>query len=293
MLKRQKILLALLSQVRRPMSPITFVKLVFLLRHETNVSRELPFYDFVPYKYGPFSFTLYRELTSLRRDRYVTPDEECVALCENTATLSKQRAAELPTTIHQAIDRVLCRYGRQKQSALLKDVYARYPWYARRSELAELRPNVSKCSNKVRRAVNTSGYEGKSVESFLGSLIKRGIELTIDVRANPVSRRYGFSKRRFSDISNRLGLRYLHMPTLGIPSAYRVGLVNLEAYRRLLERYEREILPNVSDELDELGDVMRSTPAVLMCVEKDIRCCHRSRLAEEVSRRTGLEVKHL
>ena len=59
MLTRQKTVLSLLTQVGRPLSPTVFVKLVFLLRQETDLERDRSFYSFVPYNFGPFSFTLY------------------------------------------------------------------------------------------------------------------------------------------------------------------------------------------------------------------------------------------
>lgn len=87
MLIRQKAILALLSRANRPLSPTVFVKLVFLLRQETVLKDESTFYDFIPYKYGPFSFALYRELANLRQDGYVIPDVEHIALCEKTTDL--------------------------------------------------------------------------------------------------------------------------------------------------------------------------------------------------------------
>ncbi|RLB95400.1 MAG: hypothetical protein DRH50_04310 [Deltaproteobacteria bacterium] len=293
MLIRQKTVLALLSRANKPLSPTVFVKLAFLLRQETGLKNEPTFYDFVPYKYGPFSFALYRELTNLRRDGYVTPDEERVAICEGTVGLAEEKIDELPAAFHEAVEKVVRRYGRKSQSGLVKDVYTRYPWYAIKSELTGLRPNLSMRVKKASPAVYTAGYEGKSVDAFFNHLLKNGIWLIIDVRANPVSRRYGFSKRQFSEIARRLGLDYLHMPELGIPSKYRVNLSDFDSYQRLMKKYEQEMIPKVGNEIDEVGKLMMKTPAVLVCVEKDVRCCHRSRLAVAVSRKTGLEVKHI
>jgi len=290
---RQKTVLALLSRANKPLSPTVFVKLAFLLRQETGLKNEPTFYDFVPYKYGPFSFALYRELTNLRRDGYVTPDEERVAICERTVGLAEEKIDELPAAFHEAVDKVVKRYGRKSQTVLVKDVYTRYPWYAIKSELTDLRPKSSVRMKKARPAVYTAGYEGKSVDAFFNHLLKNGIRLIVDVRANPVSRRYGFSKRQFSEIARRLGLDYCHMPELGIPSKYRGDLSDFDSYQRLMKQYEQEMIPRLGDEIDEVGKLMMETPAVLVCVEKDVRCCHRSRLADAVSRKTGLEVKHI
>jgi len=83
------------------------------------------------------------------------------------------------------------------------------------------------------------------------------------------------------------------MPALGIPSKYRGDLSDFDSYQRLMKKYEQEMIPRLGDEIDEVGKLMMETPAVLVCVEKDVRCCHRSRLADAVSRKTGLEVKHI
>jgi len=292
-LTRQKTILALLSQAGRPFSPTVFVKLIFLLRHETMLNKDTTFYDFVPYKYGPFSFALYRELATLRRNGYVTPDEEGVALSEQNITISQEKAAELPAAVRGAVGEILSRYGRKSQAALLDDVYCRYPWYATRSERADLRPKSSTCSEPPARAVYTAGYEGKSIDLFFCCLLKQGIQLIIDVRATPLSRRYGFSKRGLSDIGKRLGIDYRHTPALGIPGKYRSGLTDYDSYQRLLDRYERKMLPKLENEICAVSDLMQQTPAVLLCLEKDARCCHRSRLAVAISRKSGMEVVHL
>jgi len=290
---RQKIILALLSQANKPLSPMEFVKLVFLLRQETELKNDRTFYDFVPYKYGPFSFDLYRELSVLRQGGYVTSDEERIALCQQNLHLVGEKINELPVFVQEAIDKVINRYGYVNQKNLVKDIYARYPWYATRSEITEMRANYFDRFKKTSPAVYTSGYEGRTVDSFFNHLLRRGIELVIDVRANPISRRYGFSKRQFAEIAKKLGLAYCHMPGLGIPSEHRINLSDYISYQHLLDKYEQEMLPGHEDEINEVGELMKKTPAILMCVEKDVRYCHRSRLAKAISDLTGLEIKHL
>jgi uncharacterized protein (DUF488 family) len=83
------------------------------------------------------------------------------------------------------------------------------------------------------------------------------------------------------------------MPALGIPSSYRANLTDFASYQRLLERYEREMLPKIQEKVAEVGKLMKSKPSVLMCMEKDVRCCHRSRLAKAVSRETRMEIVHI
>ena len=293
MLTRQKTVLSLLTQVGRPLSPTVFVKLVFLLRQETDLEKDRSFYSFVPYNFGPFSFTLYWDLGSLRQNGYVTTEEEPIALCGRTLELAEKRVEELPASIRSAVADILTRYGKMNQKALIREVYSRYPWFALNSKLPE-RDSVSvQRPKKARPAVYTAGYEGRSVDAFFNDLLKRGIHVVVDVRANPVSRKYGFSGLRLVEFCKKLGLQYRHVPTLGIPGAARAGLNGFTSYQRLLKRYEEAMLPERAAEVQEVGRFMQRQPSVLVCVEKDVRCCHRSRLAEAVARETGLEVVHL
>ena len=293
MLTRQKTVLSLLTQVGKPLSPTVFVKLVFLLRQETDLERDRSFYSFVPYNFGPFSFTLYWDLGSLRQNGYVSIEEERIALCGRTIELVEKRVEELPASIRSAVADVLTRYGTMNQKALIREVYSRYPWFALNSKLPE-RDSVSvQRPKKARPAVYTAGYEGRSVDAFFNDLLKRGIHVVVDVRANPVSRKYGFSRLRLVEFCKKLGLQYRHVPTLGIPGTARAGLNGFTSYQRLLKRYEEAMLPERSAEVQDVGRLMHRQPSVLVCVEKDVRRCHRSRLAEAVARETGLEVVHL
>ena len=293
MLGRQKIALSLLARAGKPLSPTVFVKLMFLLRHETEMEKDRTFYDFVPYRFGPFSFALYWELGSLRQDGYVTSEEDRIALRHRTRRLAAEKTEELPVSVNEAVASVVARYGRLSQRALVRAVYARYPWYAINSELSEGRSASTVCPKKAPPAVYTAGYEGKSVDAFFNDLLRQGIEVVVDVRANPVSRKYGFSRRHFKDIARKLGLEYRHVPSLGIPSNARANLNGYASYQRLLRRYESKMLPRLNGEIGEVARLMLERPAVLVCVEKDVRCCHRSRLAEAVSRENHLKVIHL
>lgn len=86
---------------------------------------------------------------------------------------------------------------------------------------------------------------------------------------------------------------YEHFPRLGIPSNERVTLDSFASYQRLLDRYEHQILPGQAGPISELCELVRHQPTVLLCVEHDVRCCHRSRLAKAVAMKTGLPVTHV
>ncbi|MHC4695499.1 MAG: hypothetical protein ACYTFA_02020 [Planctomycetota bacterium] len=206
MLKRQKIILALLQSAAKPLSRTMFVKLSFLLRAETKIGTDATFYDFVPYQFGPFSFALYREIEALERQSYLVQDDDRLSLAKCLVRETRALVEELPRSVRSSVRHVTSRYASRTQKALVRDVYARYPWYATKSELTDLLPATMPQLPSAPPGVYTVGYEGVSVDAFFDRLLHAGIRGIADVRANPVSRKYGFARTSLSGISVKLGL---------------------------------------------------------------------------------------
>jgi len=293
MLKRQKIALALLNRVSRSLSSTKLVKYMFLLRQESFLKDERTFYDFVPYKFGPFSFALYRELSALERDGYINHKKNMISLSSKIHHLAMEKVDELPRKFNIAITDIVQQYGGLKQQELLLSVYKKYPWYATKSELNDLIPKDIPSSRQLPIAVYTVGYEGKSVDGFFDGLLRNGIQAILDVRHNPISRKYGFARKSMSEIAKNLGIEYYHFPKLGIPGSERVDLDDFESYQRLLNRYQNEMLPDQTSDIKRLVERLRKKPSALLCMEKDPNCCHRSRLALAASKMSDLPVIHL
>ncbi len=269
------------------------VKLAFLLRKETPVGSDHTFYSFVRYRYGPFSFALSRELVSLERDGYVQGCEKSLSLNPDTSHLSRDEIARLTKPQAEAVGEVVTNYGRMKWDTLLRNVYGRCPWYAQNSELTDFVPDDVPRPPLRRAAAYTVGYEGKSVDGFFHDLLASGIGEILDVRANPVSRKYGFAKRSMRQIAQSLGLGYHHFPELGITGDHRAKLSDFDSYQRLLDKYEKRMLPKLTAHIRQAAVLLRSRPSVLLCVEKDVRCCHRGRLADHLAEESDLAVVHL
>ena len=293
MLSRQKVLLSLLSHADRPLTRLSFMKLVFLLRHEYRAISDSAFYDFVPYKYGPFSFALYREMDALAQQGYIALTDESVALTPDFERVAHPPVKELPKAVLAAVDSVCQRFGQWPQRDLLAHVYRRYPWYASRSELRESYQDRPAQRTPAEVAVYTAGYGEKSVDSFFDNLLRMGIRAIVDVRANPVSRKYGFARRSMSSIASKLDIDYTHEPEVGIPSALRKHVHSVADLGRLLDTYEQEILPKNEQAVARVCALIQQKPSVMVCAEKDARHCHRGRLASAVSKMTGLQVIHL
>jgi uncharacterized protein (DUF488 family) len=292
-LRRQKTILALLAESRRPVTSTVLVKLAFLLRRETVLGKDPIFYDFVPYLYGPFSFALYRELDCLQRDGLITKTSERFALNGTAMPAIRDHVSGLSDDVRLAVSFVTKKYGCSDHHELLSGVYSRYPWYATRSQRSDLKPPGLGDPKLAQPAVYTVGYQQKSVDGFFDGLLRAGIQVVVDVRANPVSRKYGFARSSMRGIAEKLGMEYRHLPRLGIPSEERAGLGTEASYKRLLDMYEHQILPERRADVDELARMMKTKPSVLVCMEQDVTCCHRSRLASAVSNVSGLPVDHL
>jgi uncharacterized protein (DUF488 family) len=285
MISRQRAILRLIDNEGGSVSRLRLVKLAFLLSKIFGAPAAAT-YDFVPYKWGPFSFTLYHELRSLERDGWLAAVENEVKLLEaphlETAALDREFLA--------SIDETSRRYRSIATPALMDNVYHQYPWFTLNSEILHKRA--------MRRpacpiGVYTVGYEGIMVDALLDLLLRKGIRRLIDVRSNPVARRYGFHKGTLSRLCKDVEIDYVHLASLGVPSQWRADLSDAESYERLLERYEREILPKRGTAIDNVGKLISETPSALMCMEANHHYCHRSRLSAEVSRRISLPTAEL
>jgi uncharacterized protein (DUF488 family) len=176
----------------------------------------------------------------------------------------------------------------QPVSEMVAYVYATYPWYTLKSEAG-----ARVALPSARKAVYTAGYEGRSVDAFLDGLLRAGVRRVVDVRANPVARRYGFHGKTLARLCGKLDIDYRHVPKLGVPSAERRELSTKADYDALLSRYERTTLRRQPGAVREVAQLAADMASALVCSEADPSRCHRSRLAKAVSHETGLPVLHL
>ena len=129
----------------------------------------------------------------------------------------------------------------------------------------------------------TIGYEGRSYEAYFNELLGSGISCLCDVRRNPLSRKWGFSKRLLSQGCDELGIRYEPFPELGIESGQRASLTGRATYDRLFARYEATTLPRCRDAVARItGWTEAGERVAITCYERDSRDCHRSRVAQAI-----------
>ena len=120
MLQRQKIILSIINHYDNDVSKIFFVKLAFLVGQESLIKNDSSYYDFVPYKYGPFSFSLYREINALEKNGYVNCTEKSIRTNSTLYREIKDKISELDWKLIDSVDRVLEKYGKMTQGNLTR-----------------------------------------------------------------------------------------------------------------------------------------------------------------------------
>jgi len=285
MLRRQRAILFMLREAGGAASRLEVTKWAFLLGAETPSGGGSAFYQFLPYKFGPYSFCLYREAAALARDGMI---EEVGEREWRLRSAGKAAAMKLDAAIRTDVGGVLGRFREKTVKQLLEYVYDHYRWFTVNSQT---RPRaVRPCAVP---GVYTAGYEGLLVDGFLNGLMRAGMQRVIDVRNNPVSRRYGFHASTLARLCGHVDIEYRHFPELGIESGHRQDLDGPKAYAALLKRYERSTLAENGELVERVASLVTEKPSALVCMEAEPTMCHRSSLANAVSRIAGLPVRHL
>jgi uncharacterized protein (DUF488 family) len=138
----------------------------------------------------------------------------------------------------------------------------------------------------------TFGYEGLSLQEFVARLHVAGVHTVIDVRANPLSRKRGFSKNAFSDALRKEGVSYIHGLDFGCPKPVR----DLYKSNGDWAAYTQSFLAYLQDQteaLTELARYVRGARSCLVCFEADFNRCHRTYVARAAAAISGLKVVHL
>ena len=298
---RQRRLLALLDALGGNADKRDFQKLLFLFcqepLHARKVGGSASLYEFVPYRYGAFSFTSYADSRRLVDRGLLIDDDRFWSLTEEGKRVAREAQ-------HDPILAFVRRYRTLRGDALIAETYRRYPYYAIRSHIAkrllrddEITLGRIRAARPEKGAVSllTLGYEGRTLERYLNELIQSNAAVLCDVRRNAISRKYGFSKATLARSCEGVGIQYEHLPELGIDSQQRRGLTTQADYETLFTLYKRKTLPTQRRSLSKIYAWLRTGKSVaLTCYEREASQCHRHSLADELLRmrdRQGLSKK--
>lgn len=290
LLIRQRKLLTLLRSLGAPVARSDLQQLLFLYCRDCQTRGADPPYEFVPERTGAHSFTMDADTRKLLERGVLSTHQDSWEISPSALRIATQlKDRHVASFVH--------RHRHLRGEALAALTYRKSPYHATRSELAAklLREDQDSRSRIAAERAHqrcvplaTIGYERRSYEGFFNELLHADISLLCDVRRNPVSRRWGFSKRMLSAGCGRLGIRYEHLPELGIASSRRANLNTQSAYERLFAEYQESTLVREEGALSTIrGWIDAGERVALTCYERLPGQCHRKQVATAVADRLG------
>lgn len=288
---RRKVILALLEQFGGELKPTHFQKLLLLFTRR----QQKPSYDFVPYKYGAFSFQARADKGTMIKYGQLKDVKHWVFSADQSYK------AELNKADQKLLEELWKQFKNYSTEELVKYTYREYPFYAARSEIAKdlltedelKRVELSRPQNNVNR-LYTIGYEGISAEEYMNRLYSKQVKLLVDVRKNSMSMKYGFSKSQLKNMCKKMGIEFLHISELGVESKKRKNLNSKKDYEQLFDEYEQEILPNRESELQRLQKLTEKYERIaITCFEREHTSCHRHKISDHLHTEYGVPIEHI
>ena len=294
MFYRRKIILALIQLLGGELEKIRIQKLLFLYSQK----KKNPEYEFIPYKFGCYSFSAKADLNTMVKNG---------SLLENENYFIKNNPDDFLKTLKvedkKILSEVVQLYGNMNSNSLIKHTYINFPYYAINSTIADkvldekqLEKVISSKKEVNETILFTIGYEGVSLEKYLNKLVSNDVKLLVDVRKNSLSMKFGFSKSLLKKYCESLGIEYIHIPEVGINSDQRQELNTQQDYDALFEVYKKTTLKETDSYQTKIIELLTKYKRIaLTCFEADICQCHRKPLAEAIAKNPifEYEVKHI
>ena len=133
-------------------------------------------------------------------------------------------------------------------------------------------------------ALHTVGYEGTDIERWLSALRMHEIATVVDVRAPPLSRKPGCSRKTLADRLPVDGLQDIHRPALGRPKAPRNGY-RADRDWACDRKGFLEYLDTQDAALGTLAAMPSKAKCAMRCFEANPTLCHRSLIAGAIALR--------
>lgn len=294
MFYRRKIIVSLIQNFGGQIDKISLQKLLFLFT-QRQIKAD---YDFIPYKYGCYSYSANADLTAMVKKGMLNETSSHFMSNETTNYFNTLKADDKKFIVY-----IKDQYGKMNANALMKHTYLNFPYWAINSVKAQEILNTEQFEKvKASRPKSeqtilfTIGYEGISLEKYLNRLLKNDVKVLVDVRNNPLSMKYGFSKSQLQRYCNSLGIDYMHFPEVGIQSEQRQELNTQSDYDKLFAIYcENNLTKTITSQEKILNLLKERKRIALTCFEANICQCHRKHLAEAIEKLPSFnyEVKHI
>ena len=145
-----------------------------------------------------------------------------------------------------------------------------------------------------RQTIWTVGHSTRPIEEFLETLKSFELQVLIDVRTFPGSRRYPqFNKANLSASLKASGIEYIHLPELGGRRRAKPESLNMawrnESFRGYADYMETE---EFHRGIERLLEITRVNCTAIMCAEAVWWRCHRSLISDYLKAK-GVIVLHI
>ena len=274
--------MALLSIFDGQLTAKQFQKYLFLFTREQTIKS----FDFIPYRYGCFSFQANQDIATLTKYGYCgiveTEKGRFYRLLNDDNYIDTIKLEDRKSLLE-----IKEQFGKLSQSDLIRYTYRQYPYYAIKSTIAkkllndeELKTIEQQRPHYTQKQLFTIGYEGISIENYINKLIINDVNVLCDVRKNAYSQKYGFSKKTLELACKGADIEYIHIPALGIVSNKRQNLHSQADYDSLFQEYTDTTLVKNKDSLLNIRSLLdKGKRVALTCFEKDPKQCHRTCVA--------------
>ncbi|HPS65845.1 MAG TPA: DUF488 domain-containing protein [Ignavibacteria bacterium] len=273
---RRKILSALLKSFGGDCKKAQFTNLMFLFCQYKKEN----YYDFFPAPEGCYSNILIQDKNVMTSGKILKDSENFILNKKNA-----QYAKDLKKADEEYMERFMNEFKNLSETQITKLIKNKFPHYF-------LKPQ----KKSTKKILYTLGYEGISIDAYIDKLITNNIALVIDVRNNPLSMKYGFSKNQMKNYLTGAGISYIHIPELGIEKNIRKDFDSEKNYEELFDYFYKKILPNRKEYLERVIDLLDEyKSAALTCYEADYKHCHRYKVTAKMEKMPEFKavVKHI
>src|SRR4051812_6138525 len=129
------------------------------------------------------------------------------------------------------------------------------------------------------------GYEGRSVDELVSELVASHVDVLVDVRLTPLSRKRGLSKRLLAAALAEVGIDYVHHRALGNPRDNRTGFRAGDTAS--VARFRDDVLATADAEraISHVLELLGGAVVALLCFEREHASCHRHLVVEQLGAR--------
>lgn len=140
----------------------------------------------------------------------------------------------------------------------------------------------------------TIGYESLKPDQFIELLKRCRVEVLLDVRELPISRKPGFAKNALAALLTKNRIEYRHAPEFGCPRDVRHSYRDSGDWARYTREFMR-FLTTRETALNTFAEYIAEHRSCLLCLEEDFNFCHRKYVAEAIADRVlgGARINHL